>query len=97
MSAATLTPAALDILARAEKRMVGHFERRGIDAELISICSTYERMLAVEQSGAPSADEVTTGVVDDLLAVVVATYEPPVASSSMAGLASLRFGSAVAW
>ena len=41
-----LTPAQLDILARAEKRLSGMIARRGVDAEVLATVATYDAMFA---------------------------------------------------
>jgi len=46
MSDSTVNLAALEVVARAEKRMRGHIARYGIDAEALAIFATYERMYA---------------------------------------------------
>ncbi|MDA8440516.1 MAG: hypothetical protein M0Z51_16880 [Propionibacterium sp.] len=47
-------PAALEVLARAEKRLRGRIAEHGIDAETLAICATYERLYA--QALTPAVD-----------------------------------------
>lgn len=63
-------PAALDVLARAEKRLIPMIARRGIDAEVLAVTAMYERMYRTANGDVP----VQTPV-DDLAAVVDATSE----------------------
>jgi hypothetical protein len=49
--------AALNILARAQKRLDGHIARRGIDTEALAIFATFERMYAAAVT--PARDDLT--------------------------------------
>ena len=47
-------PAALEVLARAEKRLTGYIAEHGITTETLAICATYERMYT--QALTPAVD-----------------------------------------
>ena len=66
-------PAALMVLARAQKRLPAMVARRGIDAEVIATCALYERAYL---DAARPADEPRPSPADDVLALIKATQDP---------------------
>lgn len=56
----TPTPAQLDVLARAERRLTAMIARRGIDDRVLATCATYERLYAATDApvAAPAGDDL---------------------------------------
>lgn len=62
-----LTP--LDVLARAEKRLTSHIAARGIDADALLICATYERLYSQAIAPASWPEDSLTRLLDAVMEV----------------------------
>lgn len=65
----TPTPAQLEIVARANKRLPGLIARRGVDELVLQVAAAYDDMYATAAAPNPAT-------VDDLMDVALAVREP---------------------
>ena len=88
-----MNPAALEVLARAEKRLTGHIAAHGIDAQALAICATYEQLL--EQATRPLV--VVPAPISDAMAIAddLARHRPLVIAEDLTPAEQMRCGQAL--